>query len=62
MEILHDGAGLGEVSLLFGALKRVSEEGRAIAWINPPHLPYAPALARAGVALNPSTPPEAIDM
>jgi len=52
MEILHDGAGLGEVSLLFSALKRVSEEGRAIAWINAPHLPYAPALASAGVALD----------
>jgi cell division inhibitor SulA/protein ImuA len=51
-EILHDGVGLGEVSLLFGALARVAKEGRAIAWINPPHLPYAPALASAGVALD----------
>lgn len=51
-EILHDGVGLGEVSLLFGALARVAREGRAIAWINPPHLPYAPALASAGVALD----------
>jgi len=52
VEILHDGAGLGEVSLLFGALKTVAEEGRAVAWINPPHLPYAPALASAGVPLD----------
>jgi len=52
MEILHDGSGLGEVSLVFGALKAVADEGRAIAWINPPHLPYAPALASAGVALD----------
>jgi hypothetical protein len=52
VEILHDGAGLGEVSLLFGALKAVADEGRAVAWINPPHLPYAPALALAGVALD----------
>ncbi len=52
VEILHDGSGLGEVSLLFGALKAVADEGRAIAWINPPHLPYAPALASAGVALD----------
>ncbi len=51
-EILHDGVGLGEVSLLFGALARVAQEGRVIAWINPPHLPYAPALASAGVALD----------
>ncbi|MBL0140900.1 MAG: translesion DNA synthesis-associated protein ImuA [Betaproteobacteria bacterium] len=52
IEILHDGAGLGEVSLLFGALRTVAEEGRAVAWINPPHLPYAPALACAGVPLD----------
>lgn len=51
-EILHDGVGLGEVSLLFGALRTIAAEGRAIAWINPPHLPYAPALARAGVPLD----------
>ena len=51
-EILHDGAGLGEVTLLFGALKAVAEEGWAVAWINPPHLPYAPALALAGVPLD----------
>ena len=52
VEVLHDGAGLGEVSLLFGALKAVGQEGRAVAWINPPHLPYAPALASAGVPLD----------
>ena len=51
-EILHDGVGLGEVSLLLGGLKRAAEEGRAIAWVNPPHLPYAPALALAGVPLD----------
>ena len=52
VEVLHEGAGQGEVSLLFGALKAVAAEGRAIAWINPPHLPYAPALASAGVPLD----------
>ena len=51
-EILHAGVGLGEVSLLFGALARIASEGRTIAWITPPHLPYAPALASAGVALD----------
>ena len=51
-EILHDGTGLGEVSLLLPALKAVAEEGRAIAWVNPPHLPYAPALSLAGVPLE----------
>jgi cell division inhibitor SulA/protein ImuA len=65
-EILHDGVGLGEVSLLFGALRTVAGEGKAIAWINPPYLPYAPALAKAGVALDaclvvrPATPEDAL--
>jgi cell division inhibitor SulA/protein ImuA len=49
-EILHDG--VGQVSRTFGALKAVADEGRAVAWINPPHLPYAPALASAGVPLD----------
>jgi cell division inhibitor SulA/protein ImuA len=65
-EILHDGVGLGEVSLLFGVLRTVAGEGRAIAWVNPPYLPYAPALAKAGVALDaclvvrPATPEDAL--
>jgi cell division inhibitor SulA/protein ImuA len=52
VEVLHEGEGLGEVSLLLPALKAVAQEGRAVAWINPPHLPYAPALALAGVPLE----------
>lgn len=51
-EVLHDGVGIGEVSLLAGALARASEGGRMVAWIDPPHLPYAPALAQAGVPLD----------
>ena len=51
-EILHEGVGLGEVTLLGGALKQVAKEGRAVAWVNPPHLPYAPALSLAGIALE----------
>ncbi len=66
VELLHDGAGHGELSLLFGALRAVAEEGRAVAWIDPPHLPYAPALALAGVPLEaclvvrPASPEEAL--
>jgi hypothetical protein len=52
VEVLHDGVGLGEVSLLLGAVRQVAAEGRAIAWIHPPHLPYAPALATAGLPLD----------
>jgi cell division inhibitor SulA/protein ImuA len=51
-EVLHDGVGLGEVSFLGGALARACEGDRLGAWINPPHLPYAPALAQAGVPLD----------
>lgn len=51
-EVLHDGVGIGEVGFLFGALARASDGGRLVAWIGPPHLPYAPALASAGIALE----------
>lgn len=50
-EVLHDCAGIGEVVFLAQALARASE-GRLIAWIHPPHLPYAPALAQAGIPLD----------
>jgi hypothetical protein len=51
-EVLHDGVGLGEVGFLAGALARATADERMLAWINPPHLPYAPALAQAGLALQ----------
>ena len=51
-EVLHDGVGIGEVAFLAGALARASQGDRMIAWVNPPHLPYAPALAQAGIALE----------
>ncbi|MBI4757330.1 MAG: translesion DNA synthesis-associated protein ImuA [Betaproteobacteria bacterium] len=49
-EILCDADGIGELSLLMPGLARLWAEGRSVAWINPPWLPYAPALAVAGVA------------
>jgi hypothetical protein len=51
-EVLHDAAGIGEVRLLAGALARAAEGERMVAWINAPHLPYAPALAQAGIPLE----------
>ena len=51
-EVLHDAAGIGEVSFLAGALARASAEDRLIAWIGPPHLPHAPALATADIPLE----------
>ncbi|MEO5692595.1 MAG: translesion DNA synthesis-associated protein ImuA [Usitatibacter sp.] len=51
-EVLHEAAGIGEVSFLSGALRRAAEGQRLIAWVNPPHLPYAPAIAQSGLALE----------
>ncbi|APV51101.1 hypothetical protein BWI17_16265 [Betaproteobacteria bacterium GR16-43] len=51
-EVLHDGTGIGEVKLLAAALVRAAESDRLIAWIDPPYLPYAPALAQAGLPLE----------
>jgi cell division inhibitor SulA/protein ImuA len=50
-EVLHDEVGIGEVKLLSEVLARSAGEARLIAWIDPPHLPYAPGLALAGVPL-----------
>jgi len=51
-EVLHDGTGLGEVTFLAGALARASNEERLVAWIAPPYLPYAPAIAQSGIRLD----------
>lgn len=51
-EVLHEGVGIGEVTFLAATLARASEGNRLVAWINPPHLPYAPALAQAGLPLD----------
>ncbi len=51
-EVLHDAIGIGEVSFLAGALARAAASDRLVAWINAPHLPYAPALAQAGIPLE----------
>lgn len=50
-EILPEHEGIGEVRALGPALARLSREGRWLAWIAPPHLPYAPALQAAGIDL-----------
>ncbi|MGH8242282.1 MAG: translesion DNA synthesis-associated protein ImuA [Steroidobacteraceae bacterium] len=50
IEILIPAAGIGEVRLLLPALRTLStaaERARWIAWLAPPHLPYAPALVDA---------------
>ena len=51
IEILPQHEGIGELRILGYALARLSNEGRSLAWIAPPYLPYAPALQAAGIDL-----------
>jgi hypothetical protein len=48
-EIFPVHEGIGELRLLAPALAAASARGAALAWIAPPYLPYAPALAAAGI-------------
>jgi len=50
-EVLHDGSGIGELGLILPALAALTGAGQRAVWIAPPHIPYAPALAAAGVDL-----------
>ena len=50
-EILLAREGIGEIRLTLPALVRLQAQGRDVVWIAPPHLPYAPALAAAGLDL-----------
>ncbi len=51
-EVLLSGEGIGELRLLMPALARLCRQDRWIAWVNPPNIPYAPALAAAGLDLS----------
>lgn len=50
-EILAAREGIGELQLVLPALAALTARGRRVAWLAPPHLPYAPALAAAGLDL-----------
>lgn len=50
-EVLVPADGVGELELVLPALAAISRRER-IALVAPPYLPYAPALARAGVVLE----------
>ncbi|QSA98321.1 translesion DNA synthesis-associated protein ImuA [Methylococcus sp. EFPC2] len=52
MEIRMPCLGIGELRLLLPAMASISRAGRWIAWVTPPHRPYAPALLQAGVQLH----------
>ena len=52
VELLVPAAGVGEIRLLLPALRSLTAAGREtrwVVWLAPPHLPYAPALADAGL-------------
>lgn len=44
--------GVGELRLLLPAMCQLHTEGKWLLWINPPYIPYAPALQSAGLSLN----------
>ncbi len=51
-EILSSQQAIGEVSLLLPALSQVTKDNQWAAFINPPYVPYAPALSNAGIRLD----------
>jgi hypothetical protein len=51
-ELLCAEEGIGQVQLVLPALVLLTAAGQRVAWIAPPYLPYAPALAAAGVDLS----------
>ena len=51
-EIVLEREGIGEIRLVLPALARLQAQGRDVAWIAPPHVPYAPALIAAGLDLG----------
>lgn len=48
-ELLADTEGIGELQLLWPALKRLAQAGEWVALVAPPHIPYAPAFAGRGI-------------
>ena len=52
IEIAPSCEGVGELSLSLPLLQALCRDGRPIALVSPPHVPYAPALVRAGLPLR----------
>jgi hypothetical protein len=50
-EVLHAAPGSGELHLIMPLLAHLSRQGRPVALISPPLIPYAPGWAQAGVDL-----------
>jgi len=52
VEILTASSGIGALRLVLPMLAAASRAGDWIVWVDPPHIPYAPALDAGGVALS----------
>ena len=51
IEIAPACEGIGELSVALPLLRVLCQENRPVVLVCPPHIPYAPALARAGIPL-----------
>lgn len=51
-ELMAGNQGIGEFSLLLPAIKQLTNQAEWVALIQPPFIPYAPALANAGIRLE----------
>src|SRR5262245_19909247 len=52
VEVLCRSEGIGELQIVLPALVALTRAGHRVAWLAPPHLPYAPALRAAGIRLE----------
>lgn len=50
-EVLHARPGVGELTVVLPMLARLTQAGSRVALVAPPHVPFAPGLAQAGLAL-----------
>jgi hypothetical protein len=50
-ELVVQTEGIGELALLMPACARLTHTGRSLLFVAPPYIPYAPALAAAGLDL-----------
>lgn len=51
-EILYASEGTGELQCVMPALAALTRQGRRVAWVAPPHRPYAPGLLESGVRVE----------
>jgi protein ImuA len=51
-ELFPAAQGIGEMQLVLPWIARLTQAGGRVALVDPPHLPFAPALAQAGIVLS----------